>query len=98
MPGFDKTGPLSGGSMTGKRMGRCANGANEGNSNKLGQNMGNGSRRNRYRSMQDIESHSNRPRTRIPKSEKLFLEKNLEILKKEINTLEKKIENLNKEI
>lgn len=101
MPGFDKTGPQGEGSMTGRRMGRCTNSNTAGSNSTrygVGRNMKNGFRRNQNRNIQDMETNTNRSRTRIPKEEKEFLENNLEILKQEMAALEKKIENLNKKM
>ena len=96
MPGFDRTGPLGRGAMTGRRMGNCANvsgetgvfrgrgfGAGYGRGNGFGRGFGYG--RNSYN--QELSNVS----------DKTVLENEINTLKDQLMSLEKQLSDLKDE-
>ncbi len=87
MPGFDGTGPLGQGSMTGRRMGNCSGAVVQGAIPRFGCGFGRG-RGFAFRA-RDMQ-----PAKMTEKEEKQYLEEELETLKQEIKEVEKRLKEL----
>ena len=91
MPGFDRTGPLGRGSMTGRQMGNCTGnigaeniGYGRGGGHGFGRGAGFG---NRYGFGRNQQQFSN-------VSEKTIVENEINTLKDQLNSLEKQLNDL----
>ncbi|MFA7673761.1 MAG: DUF5320 domain-containing protein [Clostridia bacterium] len=79
MPRRDGTGPMGAGSMTGRRLGTCANPDKAGNGAGLGQGLGRGPRRGAF-----VNQTSSKTQKELLKEQKEALKNRIDVIDKQL--------------